>query len=152
MKSVLVDFQGGVQAIANPGEEFEIYEGDDATVRWVSCPHDDVTESWLLNQGIWTDRPSVPPDYGMLRKLAYGDIGEQLDMLYRDMKNGTNEWTTHIDVIKTIVPGPNSQEALEVASDQVNIIWGAPDSPAWTDINNNPIPNLLLTIGKKVSD
>lgn len=41
------------------------------------------------------------------RKNQYPDISEQLDMIYWDMKNGTNNWTTIIDKIKKENPKPD---------------------------------------------
>jgi len=38
--------------------------------------------------------------FNMKRREAYGSIGEQLDMLYWDMRNGTNKWQQHITRVK----------------------------------------------------
>lgn len=151
-KSVLVDFQGNVQHICNPGEEFEIYEGANAAVRWVSCPSDDVNDSWVLVQGTWEQDVQAPPSYSVLRQHAYGDIGEQLDMLFKDMQNGTTNWVEHIQAVKETVPGPNSEEAKAVYAMRRPIKWGQEESPSWTDEVNRPVPGLLLTIGKIISD
>ena len=35
---------------------------------------------------------------------GYGSIGEQLDMLYWDKKNGTDKWEKHIDKVKSDIP------------------------------------------------
>ena len=40
----------------------------------------------------------------ILRKNEYPDIGEQLDMIFKDMKNGSQEWINHIDSIKAKYP------------------------------------------------
>lgn len=43
------------------------------------------------------------------RKAAYPDLGEQLDMLYHDIKNGTldaGEWITAIEAVKAANPKP----------------------------------------------
>ena len=40
------------------------------------------------------------PDYAELRKRNYPKIGEQLDMIYWDMVNGTDNWKNKITEIK----------------------------------------------------
>jgi hypothetical protein len=44
------------------------------------------------------------PDYGELRRRAYGPIGEQQDMQYWDSVNGTTEWLDHIAAVKATYP------------------------------------------------
>ena len=39
-----------------------------------------------------------------LRKKAYATIEDQLDMQYWDVVNGTNNWKTAIDIVKTNYP------------------------------------------------
>ena len=38
------------------------------------------------------------------RKVAYGGIGDQLDMMYWDQVNGTNIWFDHVAQVKTDNP------------------------------------------------
>tara|TARA_Y100001949_G_scaffold165421_1_gene161133 strand:- start:490 stop:792 length:303 start_codon:yes stop_codon:yes gene_type:complete len=38
------------------------------------------------------------------RIKAYGSIGDQLDMQYRDLKDGTTVWKDHIAKVKTDIP------------------------------------------------
>jgi hypothetical protein len=40
------------------------------------------------------------------RKTAYKDIGEQLDMQYKDNVNGTTTWKDHVAAIKSANPIP----------------------------------------------
>ena len=40
------------------------------------------------------------------RKAAYKDIGEQLDMQYKDETNGTTTWKDHIKAVKDANPIP----------------------------------------------
>jgi hypothetical protein len=152
MKRVLVTFEGNIQAIVEPGEEFEIYEGPDATVRWVNCEHDNVTDYWVLQDGEWIQDVEAIPSYSVLRRAAYGDIGEQLDMLYKDMVNGTTNWQDHITAVKEIVPGPNSDEAQEIIAARPPVKWGTEESPAWTDADTNDVDGLLHLVGIKDSD
>ena len=40
------------------------------------------------------------------RRVAYGDIGDQLDMRYRDLLNGTTTWKDHVAKVKSDHPKP----------------------------------------------
>ena len=40
------------------------------------------------------------------RKAAYKDIGEQLDMQYKDAANGTTTWKDHVAAVKSANPIP----------------------------------------------
>ena len=40
------------------------------------------------------------------RKKAYGDIGDQLDMQYKDQLNGTTTWKDHVAKVKSDHPKP----------------------------------------------
>ena len=151
-KRVLVNYAGVVEQVVEPGDEFEIYEGPDATVRWCNCDDDDVNDSWILEQGVWKQNVEAPPSYAVLRRSAYGEIGEQLDMLYKDMVNGTTNWVDHIAAVKEVVPGPNSDEAIEMMAARPPISWASPTSPSWTTETNEPVEGLLHTVGIKSSE
>ena len=47
---------------------------------------------------------ALAPLWERNRLSEYGSIGEQLDMLYWDGKNGTTLWQDHIDTIKSKYP------------------------------------------------
>ncbi len=58
-----------------------------------------------------TVEPYVEPEPSWVEKRlankakgGYGSIGEQLDMLYWDKKNGTDNWEKHIDKVKSDIP------------------------------------------------
>jgi hypothetical protein len=86
MKKVLIGYQGWVQQILEPGQEYEIYEGADASIVWVDAP-DEITLDWTLeyspSQGksIWIEREGGFTDLSVARSVAYGQVGAQLDML-----------------------------------------------------------------------
>ena len=40
------------------------------------------------------------------RRMAYGDLGSQLDMQYWDNVNGTTTWKDHVAAVKTANPIP----------------------------------------------
>ena len=49
--------------------------------------------------------PKAPePTYQELRRAAYPEISEQLDMIYWDKVNGTNTWQEKISEIKAKYP------------------------------------------------
>ena len=49
--------------------------------------------------------PKAPePTYQELRRAAYPEFGEQLDMIYWDKVNGTNIWQEKISEIKAKYP------------------------------------------------
>jgi len=41
------------------------------------------------------------------RKIAYGSIADQLDMMYWDNVNGTTTWKDHIAQVKSDNPKPS---------------------------------------------
>jgi len=40
------------------------------------------------------------------RKAAYGDVGDQLDMMYHDLADGSTTWKDHIANVKADNPKP----------------------------------------------
>ncbi len=44
--------------------------------------------------------------YIQARQEAYGSIGDQLDMLYKDLVDGTTTWKDHIATVKSDNPKP----------------------------------------------
>ena len=44
--------------------------------------------------------------YIQARQEAYGSIGDQLDMQYKDAVNGTTTWKDHIAAVKAEFPKP----------------------------------------------
>lgn len=111
MKKVLLNFNGYIEQIVNPGEDFEIYNGPDAAIQWVDAP-DNVQRHWTLEWSpaqqtmIWVERNAPWMNPLTLRRVAYGEIADQLDMMYWDKVNGTNSWQEHINNVKTNVPKP----------------------------------------------
>ena len=59
----------------------------------------------------WIDAGNTPapyvepkPLYQNVRVKAYGRIGDQLDMQYKDLVNGTTVWKDHIAKVKSDIP------------------------------------------------
>ena len=44
--------------------------------------------------------------YDVAREAKYGDIGDQLDMQYKDAVNGTTTWKDHVTKVKSDFPKP----------------------------------------------
>jgi hypothetical protein len=44
------------------------------------------------------------PDYADLRRAAYGQWGDQLDMQYHDSVDGTTTWVDHVARVKAAYP------------------------------------------------
>jgi len=45
-------------------------------------------------------------NYIEARQVAYGSIGDQLDMQYKDLVNGTTTWKDHVAQVKSDNPKP----------------------------------------------
>ena len=125
-KMCLVIYTGEITEIVDPGQETEIYTGDDATVKWVNCSNDSVNLSWIMKDGAFVERAAPPVDYGLRRIVAYGSIGDQLDMQYKDALNGTTTWKDHIAAVKTANAAPSEQP-----TDDRETITGTLENPAW---------------------
>jgi hypothetical protein len=156
MKKVLLDYKGIISEICDPGQEYEIYEGSDANCSWVDAP-DDVTYFWSLewspskNAMVWIEREQPFADPILKRQIAYGSIGEQLDMLYRDIKSGKiseGEWVSHIDTIKETVPKPYDDE-VSMEEIQQKLADNEPDSSKPVIYSNRDLPAWVRYSGWK---
>ena len=52
------------------------------------------------------DNGGKSPNYAQFRREAYGSIGDQLDMQYKDSVNGTTIWQDHVSAVKVKYPKP----------------------------------------------
>lgn len=158
MKKALIGYQGWVSEIRNAGEEYEIYNGPDAQMQWVDAP-DEITLDWTLEWSpsqqtmIWVERdmPYSPGQNEVARRVAYGEIGQQLDMIYHEIDtNGTlsrdGEWATHIRTVKSMIDRPEPVEPITLeelqarsATEEPSIdkpnMPGTPELPAWKRYN-----------------
>lgn len=118
MKKVLLGYQGYIHQIEEPGDEFPVYDGPDAKFVWVDAP-DEVTLDWTMeyspSQGksVWVERDAPLADNGIARKVAYGTVEEQLDMLYHELQDtgtisSSGPWASHITLVKNTIPAPDS--------------------------------------------
>ena len=85
------------------GETVVIRVSDGASFSIGATGNSDWEEySQWLKKGNTPD-PYVEPELGYQDKrlMAYASIGDQLDMQYKDLVNGTTEWKDHISKIKS---------------------------------------------------
>lgn len=125
-KMCLVTYEGTIMEIVDPGQEVEIYEGEGASSKWVLSADDNVTLNWIMKNGAFVKRDAPPVDYALRRRIGYGDIGEQLDMMYHDQINSTTTWKDHIAAVKAENAAPSEQpDYTDVTPD------GTIENPAW---------------------
>ena len=82
--------------------EFEVH----SSMTWMDCS-DDCKLGWTLESGVLT-APPEPPEltYAEKRRKAYPSVGDQLDMMMKDMKNGTTTHQTECEAVKAQFPKP----------------------------------------------
>ena len=126
MKKVLTSKHepGRILEVVEPGNEFDVHE--DFT--WVDCDQDEVDQdhTYTITDGVYNwirvdyinDTEFATEGYKFARMIGYKDIGEQLDMIYKElMANGTlsatGPWATHITDVKNSIPKNDTQAVLD---------------------------------------
>ena len=66
------------------------------------------------------------------RIIAYGDVGEQLDMQYKDAINGTTLWKDHVANVKATTTKPDTIPAFVQDPKKIQLEGRAPWDP-WVD-------------------
>ena len=164
MKKALMDFTGGVADIVEPGEEYPLFLGRGCAQMWVNAP-DNITKTWTLEWSpaaedmIWVERDETYADPATTRRVAYGEVGQQLDLLYKDLAAGRDLagadalWFNHIktvkentvrpsDVEEPMDPTMTEEEVSEFMSDAVEpstdrpMKISSPDNPCWERYSN----------------
>ena len=123
MKKVLTNINepGRVLEVVEPGEEFETHPD----FIWVDCDNNNVTIESTYTIGEngeyeWQEFNLVHMEifqqqgYKIARMLAYQDVGEQLDMIYKELMatgtlSSTGDWATHITNVKNTIPKDDPQ-------------------------------------------
>lgn len=110
---------GRVCEVVEEGKEFEVAEN----FFWVNCPDDTTTshsykDGEFVNFDILTSPGFIENGYKIARQIAYKSIGDQLDMIYKELvRDGTlsitGEWANHISSVKTNIPKDNPESVLE---------------------------------------
>ena len=63
-------------------------------------------EVTLTRTAVEKDSNDIKEEIDGKRVIAYGSVGNQLDMIYWDGKNGTTVWADHIATVKAANPKP----------------------------------------------
>jgi hypothetical protein len=137
MKKALVDVLGYIKELHEPGKEFEIYEGPDASMAWVDVP-DDCTVYWTLEWSpasksmvlVKRDGPYTNPL--VKRIVSYGEVGEQLDMIFKDIQDNNLEngrWINHIKTVKSTTPKPPNPHEARSLEEELNLRENDEPSP-----------------------
>lgn len=76
------------------------------TIKNASAGATSLEDLEIVDEPDWTDQKytdeiNLEKPYDEKRQKAYLSIGDQLDMQYRDLINGTTEWKDHIAKVKS---------------------------------------------------
>ena len=134
-KQALVNRHNGTLTdIVDEADKFEVYEGNDAEFKWCEVP-DDATYDHLMVNGVvihHNENEDLREAAVVDRMIAYGDVGEQLDMMYRDQLNGTTEWKDHVANVKATTPKPNTIPAFVQDPKKIQLV-GRNSWDPWVD-------------------
>ena len=125
---------GQLTDICDEADKFAIYEGPDATLKWVDVPEDTTYEHFMCN-GVVIHRETTEDlrvNATVDRILAYGDFGEQMDMQYRDALNGTTEWKDHVANVKATTTKPSTIAAFVQDPKKIQLV-GRNSWDPWVD-------------------
>jgi hypothetical protein len=131
---------GQLSDICEEEDKFEIYEGVDASIKWVPVPDDCTYEHSMIN-GVAvhrSDLEDLKEEAIVDRTLAYGPIGEQLDMQYQDLADGGTRWKDHVANIKATTTAP-STIADFVPNPKHTQLEGRDPWDAWVDNWTPPV-------------
>lgn len=103
-------YTGQLSDICDEADKFEIYEGPDADIKWCEVPDDATYEHVMVNGVVIHHSEQEDLRVGAVidRELAYGPIGEQLDMMYKDRADGGTRWADHVANVKATTTAPGS--------------------------------------------
>lgn len=112
---------GRICDIVEAGNEFEVHED----FSWVDLPDGTTTtDSYDQQTGqvIKFDITQLPgyaeSAYKVARAIAYTEIGNQLDMLFKELQttgtiSNSGPWATHVASVKATIPKDNPQAVHE---------------------------------------
>tara|TARA_B100001989_G_scaffold31391_1_gene18685 strand:+ start:826 stop:1299 length:474 start_codon:yes stop_codon:yes gene_type:complete len=122
--------------VVEPGEEFEVYQGDDSPLRWVTCDDDAVTNLWVLYNGeFFPTSDRLERNQQMKRKVEYGSIEDQMDMMYWDQVNGTTTWKDHVSAVKANIVNQATADAdANFYAGKKEFEMGTEEAPAWNGL------------------
>jgi hypothetical protein len=125
---------GALSDIVDEADKFEIYEGADAAMKWCEVPDDANFDHQMIN-GVLVDHhdnEDLREEAVVDRIIAYGDVGEQLDMQYKDALNGTTLWKDHVANVKATTTKPDTIPAFSQDPKKIQLVGRAPWDP-WVD-------------------
>ena len=71
----------------------------------------------------------------MKRKVEYGQIEEQLDMMYWDQVNGTTTWKDHVAAVKSNIVNQTTADAdATFYAGKKEFEMGTEEAPAWNSL------------------
>ena len=105
---------GTLTDICDAADKFEIYEGADASFKWCEVPDDTTYDHAMINGVVVhkSDNEDLRTLAIVERGIAYGPVGDELDMIYRDQANGTTEFKDHVANVKATTTKPGSIAAF----------------------------------------
>ena len=101
---------GVITDICDEADKFDIYEGPDSDFKWCEVPDDCTYEHVMVNGEVihHSEREDLRIGATIARQIGYGDIGEQLDMQYKDSLDGGTRWADRIAKVKAETAAPSS--------------------------------------------
>jgi hypothetical protein len=110
---------GRICDIVEVGQEFEVH----ADFEWIDVPDDTTTLDKYVDGEIIKYDPLLVPGfaenaYRVARTIAYKSVGDQLDMLFKEVQatgtiSNTGAWASHIASVKTAIPKDDPAAVLE---------------------------------------
>ena len=105
---LIIDYlaaQQGIEEVDFGGGDVEVRdEGNGAFIAKWNLPFPQPTEDELVEAEAAALTEAAKYAYIPLRVASYPPLGDQLDMLYKDLMNGTDDWCDLITYIKTQYP------------------------------------------------
>ena len=114
---------GTLTDICDAADKFEIYEGADAAFKWCEVPDDTTYDHAMINGVIVhkSDNEDLRTLAIVERGIAYGPVGDELDMIYRDQVNGTTEYKDHVANVKATTTKPSTIAAFSQDEKKVQL-------------------------------
>ena len=106
---------GRICDIVDPGAEFEVHNN----FSWIDVPDDTTTaDTWnpetntVVKYSVLNDPIFIEHGWKVARGIAYGNPGDQLDMIFKEIQDtgtvsATGPWATHIATVKATLPKDN---------------------------------------------
>ena len=125
---------GTLTDIVDDTDKFEIYDAADAAFKWCEVPDDASYDHAMIN-GVLVHK-SDNEDLRTLaiveRGIAYGPVGDELDMIYRDQVNGTTEYKDHVANVKATTTKPSTIAAFSQDPKKIQLV-GRNSWDPWVD-------------------